>query len=97
MHSSQSVDSATSLRLSARGCSPVELDPAPLAWRAYLSTTRPGGDAGVSAPDRQGPWHNAKGVMIAKNVDDLHSDAVNITKQTALTEKGAAVTEAAMR
>ena len=59
-------------------------------WRAYLSTTLPGGDAGVNARDRigNGPWYNAKGVMVAKNVDDLHSDAVNITKQTALTEKG---------
>ena len=59
-------------------------------WRAYLSTTAPGGDAGVNARERigKGPWHNAKGVMVAKSVEDLHSDAVNITKQTALTEKG---------
>lgn len=62
-------------------------------WRAYLSTTMPGGDAGVSARDRigKGPWQNAKGVVVAKNVDDLHSDAVNITKQTALSEKGETV------
>jgi len=62
-------------------------------WRAYLSTTLPGGDAGISARDRigKGPWHNAKGVMVAKSVDDLHSDGVNITKQTALDEKGAVV------
>src|SRR5262249_25081452 len=58
-------------------------------WRAYLSTTAPGGDAGESARDRigRGPWHNAKGTVVAKNVDELHSDAVNITKQTALSEK----------
>ncbi len=33
-------------------------------WRAYLSTTLPGGEAGVNARDRigKGPWHNAKGV-----------------------------------
>lgn len=62
-------------------------------WRAYLSTTLPGGDAGVNARDRigNGPWYNAKGVMIARNVAELHSDANNITKQTALTEKGAVV------
>lgn len=62
-------------------------------WRAYLSTTLPGGDAGVNARDRigKGPWHNAKGVMVAKSVDDLHSDAVNVTKQTALNEKGETV------
>ena len=59
-------------------------------WRAYLSTTLPGGDAGANASDRigKGPWHNAKGVLVAKNVADLHSQEVNITKQTALTEKG---------
>jgi hypothetical protein len=59
-------------------------------WRAYLSTTAPGGDAGVNARDRigKGPWHNAKGVLIARNVDDLHSDAVKLDKQSALTEKG---------
>jgi hypothetical protein len=59
-------------------------------WRAYLSTTEPGGTEGVNARDRigKGPWQNAKGVVIAKNVDDLHSASNNITKQTALTEKG---------
>src|SRR3954447_20580628 len=59
-------------------------------WKAYLSTVLPGGDAGVSARERigKGPWYNAKGVMVAKSLDDLHSDHVNITKQTALDEKG---------
>lgn len=59
-------------------------------WRAYLSTTLPGGDAGVNARDRigKGPWRNAKGAVIATNVSDLHSDSNKITKQTALTEKG---------
>src|SRR6266571_354810 len=59
-------------------------------WRAYLSTTEPGGTAGVNARDRigKGPWQNAKGVTVAKSVEDLHSDTNNITKQTALTEKG---------
>jgi hypothetical protein len=59
-------------------------------WRAYLSTTAPGGDAGVNARDRigKGPWYNSKGALIAKNVADLHSDQVNVTKQTALSEKG---------
>ena len=62
-------------------------------WRAYLSTTAPGGDAGVSARDRigKGPWQNAKGVVVAKNVEDLHSDTSNVTKTTALTEKGETV------
>jgi hypothetical protein len=59
-------------------------------WRAYLSTTAPGGDEGVNARDRigKGPWHNAKGALVAKNVAELHSDAASIDKQTALTEKG---------
>jgi hypothetical protein len=59
-------------------------------WAAYLSTTAPGGDPGVSARDRigKGPWRNAKGAVIAKSVDDLHSDANSLTKQTALNEKG---------
>jgi hypothetical protein len=62
-------------------------------WRAYLSTTAPGGEAGINARDRigNGPWYNAKGVLVAKNVADLHSEEVNVTKQTALTEKGETV------
>ena len=63
------------------------------AWKAYLSTTAPGGDAGVNARDRigKGPWQNAKGVVIAKSVEDLHSAANNLTKETALTEAGGSV------
>jgi hypothetical protein len=59
-------------------------------WRAYLSTTAPGGDPGVNARDRvgKGPWRNVKGVVVAKSIDDLHSEANNLTKQTALSEKG---------
>src|SRR6266849_792459 len=59
-------------------------------WKAYLSTALPGGDAGVNARDRigKGPWQNAKGVVVAKSVSDLHSDNNNLNKQTALNEKG---------
>ena len=59
-------------------------------WRAYLSTTAPGGEAGVNARDRigKGPWQNAKGVVVARSVDDLHSASSHLDKQTALTEKG---------
>ena len=55
-------------------------------WRAYLSTQ---GAGAVNARDRigQGPWQNAKGVVVAKSVAELHGQN-NITKQTALTEKG---------
>jgi hypothetical protein len=43
-------------------------------WRAYLSTTEPGGAAGANARDGigKGPWQNAKGVVVAKNLEDLH-------------------------
>ena len=59
-------------------------------WRAYLSTTMPGGDAGINARDRigKGPWQNVKSVVVGKSVEDLHSENANITKETALTEKG---------
>lgn len=59
-------------------------------WHAYLSTQ---GAGAVNARDRigKGPWTNAKGVVIAKDVADLHGEASNLNKQTALTEKGAVV------
>ncbi|HEY5167429.1 MAG TPA: lectin [Pseudolabrys sp.] len=55
-------------------------------WHAYLSSQ---GAGAANARDRigKGPWMNAKGVVIAKSVDELHG-ANNLTKQTALTEKG---------
>ena len=55
-------------------------------WHAYLSTQ---GTGAVNARDRigKGPWQNAKGVVIAKDVAQLHG-ANHLTKQTALTEKG---------
>src|SRR5262249_18235550 len=59
-------------------------------WHAYLSTQAASGQSAVNARDRigNGPWQNAKGVVIAKNLDELHSQTNNLTKQTALTEKG---------
>ena len=66
-------------------------------WRAYLSAGASGGQPAVNARDRigQGPWYNVKGARIAQSVADLHGDTLdaarignNLTKQTALTEKG---------
>jgi hypothetical protein len=61
-------------------------------WRAYLSTQAPtlASPDFVNARDRigTGPWYNAKGVLIARNVAELHSDANNINKDTALDERG---------
>ena len=58
-------------------------------WRAYLSTQAAEGQPAVNARDRigKGPWQNSRGVVIAKDVAELHG-ANNLTKQTALTEKG---------
>ena len=58
-------------------------------WRAYLSTQEADGKPAVNARDRigKGPWQNSRGVVIAKDVAELHG-ANNLTKQTALTEKG---------
>jgi hypothetical protein len=63
---------------------------APKTWHAYLSTQAADGKPAVNAGDRigKGPWKNAKGVVIAKDVADLHSSANGLTKQTALSEKG---------
>jgi hypothetical protein len=62
-------------------------------WRAYLSTGWTQNTPVVNARDRigKGPWFNAKGVMIARDVNELHGAGNNITKQTALNEKGAVV------
>lgn len=67
-------------------------------WAAYLSTSmiidRSSGAAkvtdGISARDRigTGPWYNAKGEMIANDVDELHSANVNISLATGLDENG---------
>jgi hypothetical protein len=66
-------------------------------WRAYLSTQGPNA---VNARDRigQGPWANSRGGVVARDVAHLHGDTVelaqlgsNLTKTTALTEKGTMV------
>jgi hypothetical protein len=62
---------------------------APKTWHAYLSTQPADGQPAVNARDRigKGPWQNSKGVVVAKDVAELHG-ANNLTKQTALSEKG---------
>jgi hypothetical protein len=56
-------------------------------WRAYLSTQ---GANAVNAKDRigRGPWQNAKGAVVAKDVADLHGASNNLNKETGLSEKG---------
>lgn len=62
-------------------------------WHAYLSQQAVGGKKAVNARDRigKGPWKNAKGVVVATSVDDLHSDANKLSKENSLTETGAMV------
>jgi len=59
-------------------------------WRAYLSAAPRAGAPAVHARDRigSGPWYNARGVMVARDVTDLHSESANLTKQTILNEYG---------
>ncbi len=63
-------------------------------WHAYLSTQGPGA---VNARDRigSGPWHNARGQVIAADNAVLHGDTIEqarignpLGKQFALNEKG---------
>lgn len=57
-------------------------------WRAYLSTT--GGDAPINARDRigVGPWTNANGVVVATDVDDLHTENNKLSKENSIGEGG---------
>jgi hypothetical protein len=70
-------------------------------WRAYLSTQGKAlNDTNVvHARDRigTGPWYNAKGVRIARNVEELHSANTNLNKETALDEKGQPVNDRTMK
>jgi hypothetical protein len=63
-------------------------------WRAYLSTQGPNA---VNARDRigKGPWNNVKGQSVARDLEHLHGDTLDLarlgntlTRVTALTEKG---------
>src|SRR3978361_767554 len=60
--------------------------------RAYLSTQAADGKPAVNARERvgKGPWQNSKGVVVAKDVAELHG-ANNVNKETSLTENGEAV------
>ncbi len=66
-------------------------------WRAYLSAQAADGKPAVNARDRigQGPWHNAKGTLVARDIAHLHGDTIDlarlgnvITKNNGLNEKG---------
>lgn len=61
-------------------------------WHAYLSTQASGfkDTSAQQARNRigEGPWYNARGVLVANNVEELHSAKSNLSKETALDEKG---------
>jgi hypothetical protein len=63
--------------------------PVATAWRAYLSTQTSDGQPAVAARDRieSGPWQNAEGTVIARDLEELHG-ANNLDKESALTERG---------
>jgi len=67
-------------------------------WRAYLSTQATDGQPAVDARDRigEGPWHNAEGLQIASDVDDLHYNNAAINYEHALDENGEPVSSGAM-
>jgi hypothetical protein len=65
-------------------------------WRAYLSVQARAGlelPKAVDARDRigSGPWHNAAGVLIAADVEQLHGPRNGINADTALSERGARI------
>ena len=62
-------------------------------WRAYLSTNARDGQPAVNARDRigRGPWYNARGTMVARDVNDLHAESSALGKQNSLNEKGEVV------
>jgi len=76
-------------------------------WKAYLSVNakidRSSGKAmvipGVNARDRigNGPWHNAKGALIASSLDELHAAGNRINKDTGLDERGNPVNDRSMK
>ncbi|MDX1578691.1 MAG: lectin [Gemmatimonadota bacterium] len=67
-------------------------------WRAYLSAQATDGEPAVHARDRigEGPWHNAEGLRIAADVDDLHYNNAAIDYEHALDEKGERIASGAM-
>jgi hypothetical protein len=67
-------------------------------WRAYLSSNAARQGGALNARDRigNGPWQNFKGVVVAQNVDDLHSDNNKLSAENSLTERGTMVSHTGM-
>ena len=56
-------------------------------WRAYLSSQGPNA---VNARDRigAGPWHNAQGVLVGQDVDEMHGMGHRFNHMRMLDEEG---------
>lgn len=72
-------------------------------WHAYLSTQAADGKPAVNARDRigQGPWHNVRGALVARDNAHLHGDTLELARagnalswSTALSEKNQPVNRA---
>ena len=61
-----------------------------MTWKAYLSASASGGMQAVNARDRigMGPWYNAKGMKVATDLDNLHSEDMKLGKEGSLNEMG---------
>jgi len=59
-------------------------------WRAYLSAHATESSPAVNARDRIGfgPWYNARGVLVAENLNQLHSERMFLGKENSLNEMG---------
>jgi hypothetical protein len=62
-------------------------------WHAYLSSAETPTAKAINARDRigNGPWQNAKGEVIAANVEELHGPNSKISAENILTERGTRV------
>src|SRR5215467_10612781 len=51
-------------------------------WHAYLSTSAADGKPAMNARDRigDGPWANAKGTVIARDLAHLHGDTLELAR-----------------
>ena len=63
------------------------------SWKAYLSTSASDETPAINARDRigNGPWHNALGVMVASDINNLHSESNQLSKANSISETGAVI------
>jgi len=64
-------------------------------WHAYLSTQAADGVPAINARDRigHGPWFNTRGVLVAKDLAQLHGDTLELARAGNLINKATAFTE----